>query len=158
MKLEIERKIEMAPGYAELSLFSDAREVLAALPATARDSFEATEVQVLCEIGEHQWDQALLLSAELCRMQPTDPAGFLHTAFCLHELGRTEEALQVLTHGPRALRLRSIYFYNLGCYNARLGHPATAVQLLERAFSMDQRLRRLAKHDHDLDALRCQLS
>jgi Flp pilus assembly protein TadD len=156
--MEIERRIEMAQGYAELNLFSDSRAVLAALPEVARASFEAIEVLVLCEIGEHQWEQALLLSAELCRLHPSDPGGFLHTAFCLHELGRTEEAVQVLMHGPRALRLRSIYFYNLGCYNARLGHPATAVQLLERAFAMDQRLRRVAKHDRDLDELRRQLS
>jgi predicted Zn-dependent protease len=151
---QIERQIEMAQGYVELGMFEDARQTLDKLPRKHAKSFPVLEALVLCELGEHHWLAALDKSAELILQRPDDPAGYLHSAFCLHETGRTEEALEILKCGPRSLRQRSVYFYNMGCYNARLGETDTAMKMLTRAFEMDGSLRRVAKKDRDLDALR----
>jgi len=42
------------------------------------------------------------------------------TAFCLHEMKRTEEAHGTLLNGLAALRDQAVYYYNLACYKAQL--------------------------------------
>jgi hypothetical protein len=50
-----------------------------------------------------------------------------------------------------------VFYYNMGCYHARLGHFDQSLSYLERAFEMDGDLRQHAKKDRDLDALRVRL-
>lgn len=156
--MELERRIVRAQGYAELGMFARARQELASLPRESRGRLDVIDIELLCDMGENRWDEALALTRELCRLRPEAPASYLHAAYCLHELGRTQEALHVLMHGPTTLHLRAVYFYNMACYNSRLGEIAAAIQLLELAFGMDKSLRRVAKKDSDLDALRGQIS
>ncbi|MCE2693946.1 MAG: hypothetical protein LW645_06720 [Verrucomicrobiaceae bacterium] len=59
--------------------------------------------------------------------------------------------------GPVALRTKPVYYYNMGCYHASLGHFEQSLAYLERAFEMDGDLRLHAKKDRDLDALRARL-
>ena len=54
-------------------------------------------------------------------------------------------------------RARPCSFYNMGCYHARLGEMDAAVEMLQKAFSKDESLRRSARRDPDLDALRPRL-
>ncbi len=96
------------------------------------------------------WQRALTLSRKLCRVAPECGAGFLHAAFCLNQLGRTADALAMLLKGPPALRREPIYYYNLGCYEALLGHPQKAQRHLQRSFRMDGTFREIAKKDPDL--------
>ncbi|MDB6073306.1 MAG: Tetratricopeptide repeat-containing protein [Verrucomicrobiaceae bacterium] len=154
---ELDRKILTAQGYMELGLFEDARAELVALPKEAWERTDVLETWVLCQMGEQRWEEALEMSRRLCEMQPKEPSGFIHAAYCLHELGRTEEAMVHLQSGPRSLRTKSVYYYNLGCYCAKLGHVDEAKLLLEKSFEIDSGLRRLAKKDPDLAELRSQL-
>ena len=87
-------------------------------------------------------------------MEPEEPGGFIHAAFCLHELGRTDEAVDILSRGPTALRSKPVFYYNMGCYHARLGDLERALKLLRQSFEMDGSLRSVARKDPDLDALR----
>ncbi len=154
---ELDRKILTAQGYMELGLFEDARAELVGLPKEAWERTDVLETWVLCQMGEQRWEEALEMSRRLCEMQPKEPSGFIHAAFCLHELGRTEEAMVLLQSGPRSLRTKSVYYYNLGCYCAKLGRVDEAKQLLEKSFEIDNGLRRVAKKDPDLAELRSQL-
>jgi tetratricopeptide (TPR) repeat protein len=110
-------------------------------------------VTVLCHMNDHCWGEALALAQKLCRLEPDEPGGFIHSAFCLHEMGRTEEALDVLARGPATLKTKPVYYYNLGCYLARLGQDERALQLLKQSFEMDGDLRRDARKDPDLHSL-----
>lgn len=155
---DIERKIVAAQGYVELTLYAEAREELRSLPSEALERAEVVELRLLClMMGEGSWEEALPLSKRLCEMEPDEPGGFIHAAYCLHELGRTAEAVDLLAKGPPALRTKPVYYYNLGCYQTRLGHHDEALQLLERCFAMDSRFRRMAREDPDLEALRAVL-
>ncbi len=154
---ELDRKILTAQGYMELGLFEEARTELVALPKEAWDRAEVLETWVLCLMGEKRWQEALEMSTRLCVLQPKEPSGFIHSAYCLHELGRTAEALELLQGGPRSLRAKAVFFYNLGCYCAKLGRVEEARKLLEKSFEMDNGLRRVAKKDPDLAELRSQL-
>jgi len=154
---EVERRIVAAQGYVELGLFDEAVEELSPLPAQAHERVDVIEITLLSLMGRQQWAAALALASRLCSQEPAEPGGFIHAAFCLHELGKTDEAVDVLSRGPVSLRTKPVYYYNMGCYHARLGHLEKSLAYLERAFEMDGELRLHAKRDHDLDCLRAQL-
>lgn len=154
---EWDRRITAAQGYVELGLHDEARAELALLPPPAHERADVLELTVLCHMHDHAWAEALVLAQKLCRLEPDQPGGFIHAAFCLHELGRTAEALELLARGPATLRTKPVYYYNLGCYLARLGQEEKALQLLKQSFEMDGDLRRDARHDPDLHSLRQKL-
>ena len=99
------------------------------------------------------WARALRVSETLCRVAPDCGTGFLHAGFCLHQLGKTEEAKKRLITGPIALLKEPIYYYNMGCYEALLGNVHDAKANLQISFKMDSSFRALAKKDPDLSAL-----
>ncbi len=154
---EVERRILAAQGYVELSLYQEAREQLAPLPQSAFERVDVVELSLLCLMGEQRWEEALALTLRLCEMEPAEPGGFIHAAYCLHELGRTAEALDLLARGPAALRTKPVYYYNLGCYHARLGDLEKALRLLSQSFEMDGSLRSHARKDPDLSMVRARL-
>jgi predicted Zn-dependent protease len=154
---EQERRILAAQGYVELGLHAEAREEMRQLPKAAFDRSDVVELTLLCLMGEQRWGEALVVAQKLCELEPQQPGGFIHAAFCLHELGRTREALDLLARGPASLRTKPVYYYNLGCYLARLGEEEKALHLLRQSFEMDGSLRRHARHDPDLDPLRDKL-
>jgi tetratricopeptide (TPR) repeat protein len=96
------------------------------------------------------WSRALSVSRKLCRVAPHFSTGFLHAGFCLHELGMTAKAKELLLKGPAALLKEPIYYYNLGCYDALLGNAKAAKIHLQTSFKMDASFRDLAKKDPDL--------
>ena len=154
---EWDRRILAAQGYVELGLHEEAQAELAALPVGFDERVDVIELTLLCQMHEHRWAEGLLLAQKLCHLEPDQPGGFIHAAFCLHELGRTHEALDLLSCGPATLRTKPVYYYNLGCYLARLGQEEKALQLLKQSFEMDGDLRRDARHDPDLLGLRQKL-
>ncbi len=151
---EMERRILAAQGYVELGLHEEAQAELAHLPLSASERVDVIELCVLCLMGERRWVEALVLTQKLCEVEPGEPGGFIHSAYCLHELGRTSDALDLLARGPATLRTKPVYYYNLGCYLACLGDDEKALQLLKQSFEMDGSLRSHARKDPDLDRLR----
>jgi predicted Zn-dependent protease len=154
---ELDRRILTAQGYMELGLFEDAHSELVSLPKEAWDRPEVMETWVLLQMGEQHWQAALDMCRRLIELQPKVASAYIHAAYCMHEMGQTREALEFLQNGPRSLHSKSVYFYNLGCYCAKLGKMDEARVLLEKSFEIDNGLRRVAKKDPDLADLRSQL-
>lgn len=151
---ETDRRILAAQGYVELSLYHQARKELQPLPREVFERADVIELGLLCLMGEKRWSEALATAHKLCEAAPSEPGGFIHAAYCLHEMNRTLEALEVLKNGPKSLRTKPVFFYNLGCYNARLGNIEEAMRQLTRSFEMDRDLRKLARRDPDLAGMR----
>ncbi len=145
-----ERSILAAQGYLELGMFKDVWKELNSLPADHLSRADVMEIFVLSLMGEKRWEDALTLARRLREKQPEEPGGFIHEAYCLHEMGHTKEALDVLMDGPPSLQERAVFFYNAGCYHARLGDFTAAIVMLERSFEMDASLKRSARRDPDL--------
>ncbi len=154
---EHERKIISAQGYLELGMFRDVWHELQSLPAKFLGRGDVLEILVLSLMGEARWNEALELAKRLRVGAPSEPGGFIHEAYCLHELGRTSEALEILLNGPRALHENPVFFYNAGCYRARLGDVAGAMKMLRKSFEMDASLRRSARFDTDLETIKDKL-
>jgi len=150
---EANRNVVAAHGYMELDMpayawreLEEARDEPGLRPAVAK-------VEVLLHCREKKWKEALEVSGELCGSEPGEPFGFIHSAYCLHEMGQTDEARRRLADGPKSLRHEPVYFYNLACYDAILGRREDALENLDKAFALDKSLVESARADDDLRSL-----
>ncbi len=144
------RTLLAAQGYFELGMLEDAMTELESLPEPMRGKLEVLQMRLFIHMRAKRWEQALEISRGLCRVGPEDTLGFIHAAFCLHELGRTLEAKTLLLGGPSALLDEATYHYNLGCYDAALGNIEDAQAHLRASFRLDKKFREFAKTDPDL--------
>jgi predicted Zn-dependent protease len=146
--------LRAAQGYYELGMDAAARAELDALPPEWAGQAEALELRLMLLMRERRWAEALGLALELQGVQPEAGGGFVHAAFCLHEMGRTAEARAMLLAGPSELREEGLFYYNLACYEARLGMLGEAREHLARSIRIDVKFRALAAGDPDLEPLR----
>ncbi len=151
-----ERAILAAQGYLELGM---AEEALAELSTLTLESVDPDLVELRLHIlmQAKRWTEALSAAEELLRLTPEALPGYIHGAFALHELGRTEEARNLLLKGPAELRKDPTFHYNIGCYEAVLGNREAALLSLERSFSLDDTYRDFARRDPDLMLVREEL-
>jgi len=149
-----ERTLVAAQGYCELGMFDDALAELNSLPAEFAEHPAVVELRTVVLMQARRWKHALTASRSLCRLSPDQTTGFIHAAFCLHELGRTTEARDTLLAGPDLLHAEPTYHYNLACYECALGNLDLARLHLEKSFELDKKFKEYAKSDPDLAALR----
>jgi Flp pilus assembly protein TadD len=151
--VQFEWQLRAACGYAELGMTRESLAELDAIPARFQNRPEVLQLRLHHLMRKKKWTLALRVSQKLCRVAPDAGAGFLHAGFCLHQLGKTAEAKNLLITGPVALLKEPIYYYNMGCYEALLGNVHDAQANLQISFRMDSSFRDLAKRDPDLKAL-----
>lgn len=155
--MQARRRLEAGQGYLILGMEEDARAELASV--TLDDLGEPGEIALWTamnlelDVRSKDWESGAARAAMLRELAPDNPGGFIQGAYCLHELGRTDEALALLLNGPGSLREEPLFHYNLGCYHARLGDRGRALTCLREAFSRDPTLRRSAVADPDLKGL-----
>src|SRR5688572_23804320 len=101
-------------------MFDDAMQELKSLPKEAQKEPPAVEMRLAIHMQGKRWKDALKAAKELCEMRPDSSSGFIHAAFSLHELGRTQEARDTLLKGPASLHKEATYHYNLACYECIL--------------------------------------
>jgi predicted Zn-dependent protease len=152
--MKFDQIIRMAEGYSELGMLDDALEHLDQLDAEFQDQFDVMRMRVDILLRKREWKEALGLSLRTCSIHTGEPYGFVHAAFCLHELGRTAEAKQALLDGPACLLDEAVYYYNLACYDTVLGNLDQAKVYLHASFRLDKTFRELAKSDPDLNPIR----
>ncbi len=148
-----QRLLVASQGYSELGLPELALAELDQLPEEVATSPLGIESRLSVLMQAKRWKNALGVGRELCRVAPEKTAGFIHTAFCLHEMGKSREALEVLSSGPPALKAEPTYHYNLACYAAALGNIEEARAHLNVSFAMDKTLKDYARTDPDLKSL-----
>ena len=148
-----ERSILAAQCYFELEMMGEAIEELDALPLTAQLRGDVLEMRVLILMKACRWKEAVDASEKLCAVAPDSAAGFIHMAYCLHEMGRTRQAREVLLEGPSSLNRDATYHYNMACYECVLGNIETARVYLNTSLSLDGKLRDFARVDPDLKPL-----
>jgi predicted Zn-dependent protease len=152
--MTFEQTVRIAEGYSELGMLEEALAQLNQLEAADQDRLEILRMRVDILLRKQDWEEALQLSRRFCTMNPHQPFGYVHTAFCLHELGRTSEAKQTLMDGPAALLSEPVYYYNLACYDTVLGNFEQAKENLRASFNLDKSFQQLAKKDPDLKEIR----
>jgi len=151
--MSLERILLAAQGYLELEMPGEALAELDLLGAKDRDSEEVLHLRLFVLMRGRLWSRALDVCERLRQIFPEDSTGYIHGAFCLHELGRTLEAKAILLSGPPSLTREATYYYNLGCYDAALGNLGEATASLRTSFEMDNKFREIAKYDPDLKSV-----
>ena len=149
-----EKKLLAVQGYYELGLPAEA---LAELEGIADPGFqERTDVlslRMMLLMDLHRWADALGSARRLCEREPHSGAPFIQAAFCLHEIGQTQEARALLRQGPATLLRDAVYHYNLACYEAVLGDVEAAQVHLRDSFRLNPEMRQAARKDRDLQAI-----
>lgn len=148
-----QRLMIAAQGYSELGLPDLALMELDLIPVDFQGLAVVVETRLSVLMQAKRWKEALPLGQELCRLVPEKSVGFIHSAFCMHELGNTKAAREILMDGPASLKAEATYHYNLACYEAKLGYLDEARAHLDVSFAMDKKLREYALDDPDLKVL-----
>ncbi|HRQ88584.1 MAG TPA: tetratricopeptide repeat protein [Bacteroidia bacterium] len=146
--------LDRSRGYLDLAMFEEAWRELDALPDDKRHLPDTHEMRIVIRLDEGRVEEALALCGVLCSLHPENHAGFIQGAYCLHALGRTEDAIEHLQSGPETLRDEPVYFYNLACYELALGKRQAAIAWVRQSIEMDRRYRERAEKDPDLAAIR----
>ncbi len=157
LAIEHQKTLTACQGYLELGMPGEALRELKDLPKDIAEMPAVVEMQAVILIRAERWKPAQVAARKLCKLRPDQPSGFIHLAFCQHELGETEAARQTLLSGPKALENEGTYFYNLACYDAVLGDLEAARRHLARSIRLDKRFREFARSDNDLAALHPEL-
>jgi predicted Zn-dependent protease len=147
------RVLLAAQGYSELAMYDEALAEIGTLSAGAQKHPASVEIRLIVLMQAQRWKEALKSGQQLIEAVPERNIGYIHTAYCLHELGRTREARSVLRDGPRTLENEAVYYYNLACYDCCLGDLEGARAHLERSVQLDKKFRDYAKDDPDLAPL-----
>ncbi|MCB1097521.1 MAG: tetratricopeptide repeat protein [Verrucomicrobiae bacterium] len=147
-------RLDSAHGYFALGMRDEAWVELEAVTAEYGDSIEVRELTLCFLLSERRWNEALAVSRTICETMPEADTGFIHAAYCLHEMGETSTACETLREGPQTLTSNPLYHYNLGCYHAVLGDLSEAAHALTEAFKLDAKLAEMAKNDPDLVDIR----
>src|SRR6478752_4572165 len=95
-----ERIMAAADGYAELGLTDLAWEEVASLTEAERGIPEVQELILSLLVRQNRWLEAIDAGRRMCRERWDRAAVYIHTAYALHELGRTAEAQSTLQDGP----------------------------------------------------------
>jgi hypothetical protein len=151
--MSFERSLLSAQGYIELDMPDEALREMDAISPKDQLREEVLQMRLFIAMRAKRWEHALSVCARLRTTSPEAVTGYIHGAFCLHEMGRTVEAKELLVGGPASLLLEPTYHYNLGCYDAVLGNLAEATRHLERSFQLDRKFREIARYDPDLKAV-----
>lgn len=113
---------QAAEGWLELG---DAAEACAELDHIDRRTQAHPRVLELrwriCAARQH-WDESVEVAAKLARQAPDNALGWIHWAYSLHELKRTQEAWDVLAPVADQFPEEFLIRYNLACYACQLGH------------------------------------
>lgn len=154
---DLRRWRQEVEGYLELGMPEQAEEKIQGLPPSLLLHPLVLDGRLAVLMFRKAWADAVETGLSGCAAAPGQSHFFIHTAFCLHEMGRTGEAHLLLMSGPAALRREALYHYNMGCYLAVMGRTQEASVHLGEAFRLDASLRAFAKSDRDLQALWPQL-
>jgi tetratricopeptide (TPR) repeat protein len=153
----LRKRLETAEGYLMLDMDEDAwaeLEDLSVDDLPTRDDKASYLVLVLeLALRSKDWDLGARIAEALVVVKPGHIPAYVHGAYCLHELGQTDKARDILIAGPPDLRDEPLYFYNLGCYHAVLGDRLQALACLNEAFQRDPKLKKTARKDPDLQGL-----
>ncbi len=79
------------------------------------------------------WKSALQAADEYRRLAPSDSFGWFYTAYALHELKQTREALELLQPVVSQFKEDAVMRTNLACYECSLGNLTAAKSWLKEA-------------------------
>ena len=102
-----------------------------------------------------KWEYAAEIAKAISELNPDSPFGWVHHAYALHELKRTQEAQNVLLPVLDSFPKEYIMRYNLACYAGQLGNLKKARDWFKKAIDLanTKEVKLMALNDPDLEPL-----
>ena len=136
LELHDQRHLDAAQGWFELGNCVEATEELDQITPEMRGHPNVLVVRVaICEAAE-KWEYAAEIAKAISELNPDSPFGWIHHAYALHELKRTQEAWNVLLPVVDKFPKEYIIRYNLACYACQLGNLKEAREWLKKAIAL----------------------
>jgi|YelNatPaOPRAMG01_1025707.scaffolds.fasta_scaffold01245_16 Flp pilus assembly protein TadD len=147
--------LRAAQGWLELGDHLEATEELKKIALQYRFHPQVLLVRWEIYARQGQWELAHTIAHGLVALAPDNPVGWIHRAYALHQMRRTEEAWQALLPAARKFPQNPTIAYNLACYAAQLDRLEEAKAWLERALQLGDaaKIKALAIQDPDLKPL-----
>jgi predicted Zn-dependent protease len=148
-------RLNAAQGWFELDNCIEANAELEALSPAAQDHPEVLDLRWQIAVTERRWEQGVTVAEAQCRVAPESPFGWIHRAYCLHKLKRTQDAWDTLLPLGERFPTEWLIRYNLACYACQLGRLSDAQVWLKRASEIGdaEQIQKLAATDPDLSPL-----
>src|SRR5690349_13319765 len=90
------RHLEAAQGWLGLQNWREAKVEIANLPSPLQSHPDVLQVRWAIHAAAREWELAAQIAEEISHVNPDSPFGFVHHAYALHEMRRTQEAQNVL--------------------------------------------------------------
>jgi predicted Zn-dependent protease len=149
----ITKLLTYSQGYLELEMYGEAWDVLDELPQAQQMSKTVLSQRLSILMEAKKWNEAVTLGESMSQKYKQDESFFIHTAYALHELKKTQEAKAILLTAPKSIQVNPLYHYNLGCYEAQLGNSEKALEHTKKAIALDKKFLKIAQTDVDLKSV-----
>lgn len=150
---ELWQQLSAAEGYTELGMFAEAHRELNLVDQHEEFRLEVAIRKLDLFLAEKRWKDAAIYGEILTEFDEEEPAHFMKYATALHELGRADTAIYVLSLAPSKLERDPEFHWRLAGYELEAGTSEEALFHLENAIALDPELRHTARHDPQLKAL-----
>lgn len=147
--------LNAAEGWLGLGDWRSAEDELEAITPELRAHPDVLEVRWQVDAAAKRWEACVQIATSLSKVAPERPFGWIHRSFALHELKRTQEALDNLMSVVERFPKDATMHYNLACYECQLGRLEKARHWLAQAFELgdSKSMRLMALEDDDLRPL-----
>ena len=154
MTPEDKRHLEAAEGWLGLGDAAEASKELESVSPEQNDHPDVLKARYGILAARNEWEAAAELARLLCKLRPKDSFGWIHQAYALHEMKRTQEAYDIVSSVIDKFPRDYLFCYNLACYSCQLGKTPDAWRWLEKAVKLSKRdLQDMAMSDPDLEPL-----
>jgi tetratricopeptide (TPR) repeat protein len=145
-----------AEGWLELGEIREAIRELGMIRRSFQGHPDVLEILWRVLAHEKRWNDAVEIAGELVKIAPDRVNGWVNQSYSLHELGRTQEALDALKAVVARFPKDSIIPYNLACYACQLGDETAAQNwiLMAARLRPKDEIREMGLEDPDLKPLR----
>jgi predicted Zn-dependent protease len=154
------RHLDAAEGWLGLGNWSEANAEMENIAPRLRAHPEVLRVRYGIYALAKDWEQAAQIAHALAQLAPGSAFGWIHHAYALHELGRTQQAWNVLRPVASKFPTEYIICYNLACYACRLGDLRGSIRWLTKAIGLagSKQIKSMALEDPDLEPLRAKIA
>jgi predicted Zn-dependent protease len=155
LELHDQRHLEAAQGWFELGNCIESTEELDQITREMGGHPSVLEVRFHIYAAAKKWEYAAEIAKAISEFAHESPFGYIHQAYSLHELKRTQEAWNVLLPVVDRFPKEYIIRYNLACYACQLGNLKEARDWLKKASDLagTKQIKLMALKDADLEPL-----
>lgn len=146
---------QAAQGWLELGDWQSANDELENIEAKSRVHPDVLELRWHIYAAAKNWSACVDIGKTLTQLAPKRAISWIHHAFALHELKRTQEAFDVLSPVVAKFPKEWVIPYNLACYSCQLGDLVGARDWFAQALQLgnEKEIKLQALDDPDLEPL-----